>query len=422
MPVSNKGFTELFGEAKNGLDHLQANLASILPAFPGMPAAKYFDLAIGIDFHPTIIPACPVFPVPHIGMVFDIMGAIMNAIASALPDPPPPPVAANGEAAPQPVTVLSVANAVVNALKPSVKVHGQWVANAGTGIQHLPGIIVHLVPLVAPMASSEMWMGSSTVLADGGPFSTQFHPALSCNIVGFPSLFRKNKPPKPKMALMAPTSILLCITSSGNPVLVGGPPTIDPFQLAFKMGLKGLGKAFRGVGNKFQKLIGDMAPKNPKLAAILQGVKCKHFGEPVDAASGRVIVNNTDFELPGPIPLVWNRLYYSDAEVQGPMGSNWHHSYNIGLYDMNNGLLTLRLQDGRETVLPAVHKGELFYQRKEQLQIQKDDAGYFITDASKLIYRFDGEMNSEGYAMLSSITDPQGFSINFRYNRKGQLR
>ena len=89
-PVFRKGFGELFGEAKDKLDHLQRDLASILPSMPGMPVAKYFDLAIGVDFHETVFPPSPLLPVPHIGMVFDIMGAIMSAISTVLPPPPPP--------------------------------------------------------------------------------------------------------------------------------------------------------------------------------------------------------------------------------------------------------------------------------------------------------------------------------------------
>lgn len=422
MPVENKGFGELFGEAKNGLDHIQASMAGILPSFPGQNAAKYFDLAIGIDFHPTIWPPSPVFPVPHIGMVFDIMGAIMSVVAAVLPEPPPPPEAPEGEDPPSPpVTVLGVANAVVNALKPSVQVHGQWIANAGTSIQHLPGIVLHILPLVSPISASEMWMGSSTVLADGGPFSTQFHPALSCNMVGFPSLFRKNKPPKPKTALMAPTSMLLCITSGGKPVLVGGPPTIDLFQLMIKMAMKGLGKLWKKAGAKLQDAIDGIKPKNPRLGAVLQSAKCRMFGEPVDAATGRVYSTNTDFELPGPIPFEWTRTYYSDAEVNGPLGYNWHHSYNMGMYDMGNSLFTVRLSDGREIVMPALYHGELFFNRKEQLLWQKDEDGYYMTDAEKLVYRFNGPKNADGYAMISSIANVSGFSIKFTYNAWGRL-
>ena len=73
-PVFRKGFGELFGEAKDKLDHLQRDLARVLPSMPGVPVAKYFDLAIGVDFHETIFPPSPLLPVPHVGMVFDIMG------------------------------------------------------------------------------------------------------------------------------------------------------------------------------------------------------------------------------------------------------------------------------------------------------------------------------------------------------------
>lgn len=418
MPIENKGFTALFSEKKNQLDHLQAKMASIIPAFPGQNVAKYFDLAIGVDFHSTIMPPSPLLPVPHIGMVFDIMSAVMAGIASVLPEPPAPPPPAEGEEPVEaPITVLSVASAIVNAMKPSVKVHGQWVANAGTGIQHLPALIAHILPVVSPMASSEMWMGSSTVLADGGPCSTQFHPALSCNIVGIPSIGRKNKPPKPKMALMAPTSMLLIITSGGRPVLAGGPPTIDLFQLMFKMALKGLGKLWKKARGKMK------APdsKTPHLgkAQPEANVKCK--GEPVDVATGKVFSVNTDFELPGPIPLVWDRTYYSNAETDGPLGYNWHHSYNVGIYDMKEGWFTVRLKDGRETVMPELVVGDAYYNRQEKLMWQREPSGYIMADADKYIYRFDSPVNREGFNMVSSIETLSGYAIRFHYDFTGRL-
>lgn len=420
----SKGFGELFAEKKDALDHFQAKLAGLLPSMPGQHVAKYFDVAIGIDGHSTIVPPSPLMAVPHIGIVFDIMGAIMDCISQVLPPPPPEPEVPEGkEPPPKPITLASVCTAVVSAMKPTVQVHGQWIANAGTGIQHMPLIMEHgPVPVVAPMASSEMFMGSSTVLADGGPCSTQFHPALSCNLVGIPAKLRPNKPPKPKVALMAPTSMLSIITSGGNTVLVGGPPTIDLFQLMVKMGLKGLGKIWSKAGKKFQGLIDKIKAKNPKLASILQFFKCRLFGEPVDAATGRVYHTNTDFSLPGPIPLVWSRTYYSDAEVSGPLGYNWHHSYNMGLYDMGNGFYTVRLADGRETVLPVLQQGETFFSRREQLTWSIDAAGYKLADAAGMYYRFGAVRNGEGYRMLSTIQNDAGDEIAFHYNMQGALR
>jgi len=410
--AASKSFGETFAEVKGGIDNIQKSMASILPSFPGMSGGKYLDMAIGLDFDQTILPPCPVFPVPHIGLVFDIFAAIMNAVASALPAPPPSITKDSDGGSP---SVASVASFLVNMLKPSVKVHGQWVSNAGTPIMHLPGIVLHLIPLTKPFTTSEMWMGSSTVLADGGPYSTQFHPSLSCNLVGFPSLPRKNKMPRLKFPLMLPTSILLCIFAGNGRVLAGGPPTIDLFQLMIQLGLKGLSKARK-------KKPKSPDTKSPELGHAKPAKKCDGVSEPVDMATGKVYHTNTDFELPGPIPLKWERTYYSNAEVSGPIGYNWHHSYNMGLYDMGNGYFTLRLKDGREVALPRVHPGEVHFNREEQLFFQNDKEGYFVTTEEQLQYRFNGPLNADGFHTLSSISNASGFRIHFIYDLKGRLK
>ena len=82
----------------------------------------------------------------------------------------------------------------------------------------------------------------------------------------------------------------------------------------------------------------------------------------------------------------------------------------------------LRLADGRETVLPQLHTGEFFYSRQEKLQWQKDEQGYLLITDNKLRHRFNGNKNREGYQMLSSIEDLQGFAIQFSYDRKGCLQ
>lgn len=415
LPTASRTFGELFGEAKSKLDNIQKKMASILPSMPGQPVGKFFDLAIGIDFHATTWPPSPMCPVPHIGMIFDLMAAIVSAVASALPDPPPPPT----DGSPAPFSLADAACGLIKGMAPSVKVHGQWIAQAGIPIVHLPGFILHVpLPVVAPMSESEMWMGSSTVLADGGPCSTQFHPALSCNSVGFP------KPPrkagifkKPARSLMAPTSLLSIMTSSGNPVLVGGPPTIDLFQLMVKLGIKGLGKMWSKT--KLSKMLSE-AIENSPLGKIQKKINCILFGEPVDAATGRVYTTNMDFELPGPIPIRWERTYYSDAQTDGPLGFNWHHNYNMGLLEMG-ACYAFRHSDGRESALPKLIEGESYFDRKEQLFWSRDEVGYLLEDSSGLCYRFEGPVNRKGYQMLSTIRTKDGFSIRFRYDGKGDL-
>lgn len=408
---TERGLGELFSDAKSKFDSIQKELAGFLPSMPGMPVAKFGDLSIGIDIHPTVTPPAPVMPVPHLGKVYDLMADIMAAVASALPAEP-----GGG--------LLGMACNLMKGMAPSVKVHGQWIAQAGISIVHLPAFVLHPVPLVSAMSESEMWMGSSTVLADGGPCSTLTHPALSCNIVGFPSIFRKGKPKKPAKAMLAPTAMLSTITSAGKPVLVGGPPTIDLFALAMKLGLKGLGKLWKKLGDKFQDMIDRMIKKNggkTRLTNILQAIKCKTFGEPVDAATGRVYHTNSDFELPGPIPLIWERTYYSDAAVDGPLGYNWHHSYNMGILDLGGEAFLLRHADGRESGLPVLSPGESWFDRTEQLLWASGKDGYLLTDKNGLQYRFAGPENRFGYKMLSGISTKDGFNIRLNYASGGKL-
>ena len=54
-----RGFADLFSASKAALDEIQAGLGGILPSMPGMPVAKFGDLSIGIDMHPTVTPPSP---------------------------------------------------------------------------------------------------------------------------------------------------------------------------------------------------------------------------------------------------------------------------------------------------------------------------------------------------------------------------
>lgn len=426
------GFLGFLAEKKEQLDNFQVDLAkSIMPSLPGQPAGKYQDIAIGIDMHPTMFPPSPIMAVPHVGMIFDIMGALFAAINTAIPTPPEPPVLEEGESyEPQPLTVSTVAVAIVKAMAPSVMVNNKFIANAGVSIQHLPGLVLHALPSVSPMASSEMFMGSSTVLADGSPFSGQFLPALSCNLVGIPAPFRATKP-KPKMSLMAPTSSLLTVIPSGKLVMVGGPPTIDLMALAFSLGLKGLGKldrkmggsllkkskkGWQKLGDKLKKEVTNLEPKNPKAAKRLKSLNCILFGEPVDAATGRVTSENLDFSLPGPIPLEWSRFYFSDAQIASPIGSNWQHSYNIGYWETGEDVVCLQFPDGRQVNLPKLTNGDLFFNRKEKITWFKDNKGTAYKGEDGLTYRFSENFNEDGFHPIVSITNHLNNQISFQYN------
>ena len=64
LVLAERAFGDLFGKAKDSINNLQKDLASVLPSMPGMPVAKYFDLALGVDIHATTWPPSPALPVP----------------------------------------------------------------------------------------------------------------------------------------------------------------------------------------------------------------------------------------------------------------------------------------------------------------------------------------------------------------------
>ena len=208
---------------------------------PGMPVAKFGDLSIGIDMHPTVTPlshhACA-----SCRQVYDLMADLMAGMAAAMP-----PASPDG--------VAGVACNILKSMAPSVKVHNQWIAQAGHRHRASAGICI----ASGPVGQRYVRVGD----VDGqfhcpGGRCALFLPhtsGTSCNIVGIPTIPRKESPRKVSKALLAPTSMLSTITSVGNPVFVGGPPTIDVFALAMKFGLKGLGKDVEEDIHLFQNLM-----------------------------------------------------------------------------------------------------------------------------------------------------------------------
>lgn len=145
------------------------------------------------------------------------------------------------------------------------------------------------------------------------------------------------------------------------------------------MGLKCLTKT-----KAYQKL-SEAFEKTP-LGKINKKINCCLFGEPVDAATGRVYHTNTDFELSGPIPLVWERTYYSDVDVPGALGYNWHHSYNMSIREEAGLGMIFRHPTGRETGCPYLQTGESFYDREEHLEWKHTEDGYTIYNDDEGVY------------------------------------
>jgi RHS repeat-associated protein len=370
-------------------------------------AAKHLDPVLGIDVHIILIPT-PVGPVPtplpnpFVGMVLD------------------------------PFDYLPLVGA-------TVFINGLPRAQAGTG-----GIaIVPHLPLGGPFGppppgnEAEVFMGSATVATDGDAQSYLGLLALTCQSIGMPAPIRpKGQPAK---SLMLPTSVVLSIPM-GPLVLIGGPPTISLMALAFRAGFAALGpigravrRAQRGAGrfgramratSRRARRAGDALANalglGPAARNRINRAVCTVTGHPVDVATGKVFTEKIDFEIPGPLPLRWERVWYSTSTYRGPLGHGWHHNYDAALY-VSDKVVLYRAPDGRLVSFPPLPEGGEHFDRGERLTLLRDHHGYTVRTIDRQSSRFTAVGRANGEHVLASQSDALGNTIAFRYDDQRRL-
>src|SRR5690606_141141 len=115
--------------------------------------------------------------------------------------------------------------------------------------------------------------------------------------------------------LRLPSSIVLAIPK-GAPILIGGPPSLD-IMSALMASLR-----TRFVSDSLHALVSRLKPS--RFRNLLHRAVCFFTGHPVDVASGKVMTEFVDIELPGPMPLKIERIYSSAfATRSGPLGHGW---------------------------------------------------------------------------------------------------
>jgi RHS repeat-associated protein len=218
---------------------------------------------------------------------------------------------------------------------------------------------------------------------------------------------------------------LLCfgnfITGSHN-VLIGGIP-----MPGWETILSGLGKMFKPVAERIQMKVPEGSLRSQLLCLIT--------GHPVDIATGRVFTSQTDFELPGRIPVEFTRIYDSSAiDYEGPLGRGWTHPYDIHLWeDERQQMVILRTEEGVLLGFDLIGVGEKAFNPLEKRWLERpDEKVYVVRGKDGARYKFspakerdsaieavdDLEGKSEATALrLSEIEDRNGNRIGLFYER-----
>ncbi|MCW5518549.1 RHS domain-containing protein [Aureitalea sp. L0-47] len=352
------------------------------------------DPIVGVDIHIVMIPtpAGPVpTPLPHpfVGMVMDPMDYIPVVGATIM------------------INKMPRGNATTAGMLGS-KVH----IPMGGPFQMAP-TIGH---------DSVNFFGSPRVVADGSYMSASGFMVMSCNDVGMPLTAAPGKKMKPKPGFYLPSSATIPIPK-GPPIMVGGPYVPDLMAIVMSLAMSyGMGSAMKAAGKGLKKLNHAVLKKFPATKGLSKKL-CKMGFEPVDLITGRMVYEGVDFEIPGIIPVSWERNWYSDSEYEGWLGHGVSCNYDTALHLMpDDDAIVMRLPDGRVTTFPLlIAEGDSYYDRMEKKTITcVDSHTYTVRDhESNLINTFK-RINNNLYRP-ESISNTDGFAIQFFYNAVGKL-
>lgn len=351
-----------------------------------MFAAKWLDPVIGVDIHVVLVPAPPSpvpipTPLPHpfIGFVFDPMGLAMGIAIGAVVGA----ISGGGGAG------IVLAN-------------GLPVGNTGTNVQGIPHFPmppgIAFAPFDIPDNDGTLITGSQTVHAAGTSWSRTGSIVMSCS---FP--------------IPLPTSVCLAVPM-GPPVLIGGPEGVDALAALMAVGAGLLKNVVR------TKWFSDFLHSKLRIKpnSRLSAAVCFLTGHPVDVMTGEVLTSQVDFSLPGPIPLSFERNYYSRSRYVGPLGQGWHHPLDTAVCEGEHRL-TVRLPDGRECYEVPLAVGDFIWNDIERYTLSRHRDGYRLTTWDGLSYFYERIVGISERHPLARIVDRCGNIVRLSY-QDGLLR
>ncbi len=143
-------------------------------------------------------------------------------------------------------------------------------------------------------------------------------------------------------------------------------------------------------------------------------------GEPIDVVTGDVVLQQTDFRLPGSLPLELSRYYTSGLIYDGCHGRKWASSW--GQYvTTDSDYAYFHSEDGRRIPfdLPK-DSNEVRHQFTNKFRLRKVENGFAVKDEKNQTLLFETKFDKR--FLLSAIEDLNKNRIDFIYSDEGALR
>ncbi|MFI9119354.1 putative T7SS-secreted protein [Streptomyces bikiniensis] len=152
-----------------------------------------------------------------------------------------------------------------------------------------------------------------------------------------------------------------------------------------------------------------------------QSNKCRENvcdGDPVDMASGRVLLPQTDIALPGSLPLVFQRVFDSSHRSGRWFGPTWSSTVDQRLEIDAEGVV-FSCDEGSVLAYPHPAPGvPVVPAHGRRWPLDRVGDGYTITDPDTRTVRHFAD-HSDGLALLVRIDDRNGNWIAFEYDGAG---
>ena len=374
-----------------------------------MLASSFTDPVLGVDVHfemvPTPAPVPTPIPNPFTGVVFDPVGLAVGLVIGAA-------VSAVLGAPMQGPVLYYTAFPATNTGTEAKHVPGHIIIPPGTAwapFPKTPKPVIHpgetpkpALP-VKPEDDAVCIFGSKTVTVMGSNAVRLGDIALSC---GEP--------------VRLPSSVVLAVPK-GAPILVGGPPSLD-ILAAIMASLR-----TRFISDSLHAALSRLKPS--RFRNFMHRAVCFFTGHPVDVASGRVMTEAVDLELPGPLPLKIERIYSSGfASRATTLGHGWSISVEQAVWT-ERGRVVLLAEDGREIEFDTfdqpkhqIGPGSSVHNVAERLTLHCEGGNRWRVVDHRGVTRTFAPVPTTGRSMIQSTTTRSGASkIEYGYDAAGRL-
>jgi RHS repeat-associated protein len=147
-------------------------------------------------------------------------------------------------------------------------------------------------------------------------------------------------------------------------------------------------------------------------------------GHPVDLTTGRKLLlesGETDFVLPGLMPIEWSRFYASDLNVDSALGKGWVLPWEQSLRRSGSFVYLIDNQ-GRSVPFVDLEPGERIYNPYEQIYLVRTEGGHYLLQTLDNVFFYFGEVPDDNTSVpLQRLENALGHYLHFTRTAEGTL-